>query len=68
MLNWPIVTQQVMMKAWQTPELAGVFSSYQVNVPQLDLDVDRTKALSQGVSLDTAVPDLTGLFRHHLCQ
>ncbi|MCL2919235.1 efflux RND transporter permease subunit [Shewanella litorisediminis] len=46
------VTMQVMMKAWQTPELAGVFSSYQVNVPQLDLDIDRTKAKQQGVALD----------------
>ena len=25
------------------PELAGVFSSYQINVPQLDVDVDRVK-------------------------
>jgi multidrug efflux pump len=46
------VTMQVMMKAWQTPELAGVFSSYQVNVPQLDVDIDRTKAKQQGVALD----------------
>ncbi|MEO3677483.1 multidrug efflux RND transporter permease subunit [Rheinheimera sp. FR7-31] len=46
------VTMQVMMKAWQTPELAGVFSSYQVNVPQLDLDIDRTKAKQQGVAMD----------------
>jgi multidrug efflux pump len=46
------VTMQVMQKAWATPELAGVFSSYQVNVPQLDLEVDRTKAKQQGVNLD----------------
>ncbi|WP_298771289.1 efflux RND transporter permease subunit [uncultured Shewanella sp.] len=46
------VTMQVMQKAWATPELTGVFSSYQVNVPQLDLDVDRTKAKQQGVSLN----------------
>lgn len=46
------VTMQVMMKAWATPELAGVFSSYQVNVPQLDLDIDRTKAKQQNVALD----------------
>jgi len=46
------VSMQVMMKAWQTPELAGVFSSYQVNVPQLDLDIDRTKAKQQGVAMD----------------
>ncbi|WP_372740317.1 efflux RND transporter permease subunit [Neptunomonas sp.] len=46
------VTLQVMQKAWATPELAGVFSSYQVNVPQLDLDIDRTKAKQQSVSLN----------------
>jgi multidrug efflux pump len=46
------VSMQVMQKAWATPELAGVFSSYQVNVPQLDLDIDRTKAKQQNVSLD----------------
>ncbi|WP_131523270.1 efflux RND transporter permease subunit [Shewanella oncorhynchi] len=46
------VTQQVMYKAWADPQLAGVFSSYQVNVPQLELDIDRTKAKQQAVSLD----------------
>ena len=46
------VTMQVMQKAWATPELTGIFSSYQVNVPQLDLDIDRTKAKQQNVSLD----------------
>ena len=45
------VTQQVLQQAWQTPELAGVFSSYQVNVPQLQVDIDRDKAKSQGVSI-----------------
>jgi multidrug efflux pump len=54
------VTQQVMMKAWQTPALAGVFSSYQVNVPQLDIDVDRTKAKAQGVSMDSLFQTLQG--------
>ena len=41
----------VQAKAAQTPELAGVFSSYQVNVPQLFADVDRTKAKQLGVPL-----------------
>jgi multidrug efflux pump len=45
------VTQQVLQKAWQSPELTGVFSSYQVNVPQLQVDIDRDKAKSQGVSI-----------------
>jgi multidrug efflux pump len=31
--------------------LQGLFSSFQVNVPQVDADVDREKAKSQGVSL-----------------
>jgi multidrug efflux pump len=39
------------MKAWQTPELAGVFSGYQVNVPQLFADIDRTKAKQLGVPI-----------------
>jgi len=43
--------QALQMKAWQTPELAGVFSGYQINVPQLFADVDRTKAKQMGVPL-----------------
>ena len=38
-------------RARQTPGLAGVFSSFTVNVPQLDADVDRVKAKQQGVPL-----------------
>ncbi|HEV2610299.1 MAG TPA: efflux RND transporter permease subunit, partial [Noviherbaspirillum sp.] len=45
--------QALQMKAWQTPELAGVFSGYQINVPQLFADVDRTKAKQLGVPLAT---------------
>jgi multidrug efflux pump len=46
------VTQSVLQKAWATPELAGVFSSYQVNVPQLDVQIDRDKAKMQGVAIN----------------
>ena len=45
------VLQTVQMKAWQNPVLANVFSSYQINVPQLDVDVDRTKAKQLGIPL-----------------
>ncbi|MDR7152683.1 multidrug efflux pump [Hydrogenophaga palleronii] len=38
-----------MTKAYQTPELAGMFTSWQVNVPQLYADIDRTKARQLGV-------------------
>lgn len=38
-----------MTKARQTPELAGMFTSWQVNVPQLYADIDRTKARQLGV-------------------
>lgn len=54
------VTMQVMQKAWAAPELAGVFSSYQVNVPQLEVDIDRTKAKQQSVSLDELFQTLQG--------
>ena len=44
--------QDALGKAWQDPSLAGVFSSYQINVPQLDVDVDRLKVKRQGVKLN----------------
>ncbi|WP_026960169.1 efflux RND transporter permease subunit [Aliagarivorans taiwanensis] len=46
------VSQEVIMKAWAHPALTGVFSSYQVNVPQLQLDLDRTKAMQQDLALN----------------
>ncbi|MPZ42489.1 MAG: multidrug efflux RND transporter permease subunit [Betaproteobacteria bacterium] len=42
-------TKALLERAYQTPELAGIFSSYQVNVPQLYADIDRTKARQLGV-------------------
>ncbi len=44
-------TQELIAKAAQRPELAGVFSSYTVNVPQLFADIDRAKAKALGVNL-----------------
>ncbi|PZQ12263.1 MAG: multidrug efflux RND transporter permease subunit [Rhodanobacter denitrificans] len=43
--------QNVIAKASQRPELTGVFSGFQVNVPQIEVDVDREKAKSAGVPL-----------------
>ena len=54
------ITSQVMQKAYQTPELAGVFSSYQVNVPQLDIAVDRDKTKQQGVDLNQLFQTMQG--------
>ncbi len=39
-------------KAYQTPVLTGVFSGYNVNVPQLFFNLDRTRALQIGVDID----------------
>ncbi|HEX6703729.1 MAG TPA: multidrug efflux RND transporter permease subunit [Albitalea sp.] len=44
-------TKAFMAKAYKTPELAGMFSSLQVNVPQLYADIDRTKARQLGVAV-----------------
>ncbi|AWP78152.1 efflux RND transporter permease subunit [Bordetella bronchiseptica] len=41
--------QAFLAKAAQTPELGPSFSSYQINVPQLDVDLDRVKAKQLGV-------------------
>lgn len=46
------VTQNVLKKANESPEINNAFSSFQVNVPQLDVNLDRNQALAQGVSID----------------
>ncbi len=43
--------QNIVGKSYQTPGLASVFSTFTVNVPQLDADIDRVKAKQQGVPL-----------------
>ena len=45
------VSQDVIARAKKAPELTGVFSNYQVNVPQVFADVDRVKAKEHGVAL-----------------
>jgi len=44
-------TQALLGRAYQTPGLAGLFTSFQVNVPQLYADVDRERAKREGISL-----------------
>ncbi len=46
------MTQTLLNKARQRPELAGVFSNYEINAPQLFADVDREKAKRMGIDLD----------------
>ncbi|OQW70917.1 MAG: multidrug efflux RND transporter permease subunit [Proteobacteria bacterium ST_bin13] len=49
-------------KASQQPELSGMFSSFQVNVPQVEADVDRERARQLGV----AIPDIFGTLQVYL--
>jgi multidrug efflux pump len=44
----------VQAKAAQTPQLQGVFTSYDVNTPQLFADLDRAKASQLGVDVQDA--------------
>jgi len=44
-------TKAFLGKAYQTPELAGLFTNYRINVPQLYADVDRVKARQLGVQM-----------------
>src|SRR3546814_3340400 len=46
------MTQALVAKARQTPSLAGVFSTYDVNAPQLQADVDRVKVKQLGIDLE----------------
>lgn len=43
--------QNVLSKSRSVPELAGLFTSYTVNVPQIDADIDRDKAKIHGVAI-----------------
>ncbi len=44
-------TQNLIAASHKEPALAGLFSSYQVSVPQIDADIDREKAKAEGVDL-----------------
>jgi multidrug efflux pump len=44
-------TQALIGQGYGSGQLAGLFSTFTVNVPQLDAEIDRVKAKSQGVPL-----------------
>ncbi|MGY3040897.1 multidrug efflux pump [Rhodanobacter sp. TND4EL1] len=44
-------TQNLIAASRKEPALAGLFSSFQVSVPQVDADVNREKAKAEGVNL-----------------
>jgi multidrug efflux pump len=44
-------TQALLAAGGKDPALAGLFSGYQLNVPQVSADVDREKARAEGMSL-----------------
>jgi len=45
-------TQNIVQKAWGTPGLTQIYSSFKVNVPQLHVEVDREKAKVHGVAIN----------------
>ncbi len=45
------VTNEMIEKGNQTPELTGLFSSFTANVPGLYIELDRTKAKTQGIAI-----------------
>ncbi|OKY24927.1 efflux RND transporter permease subunit [Thalassotalea sp. PP2-459] len=44
--------QTVIAKAQQDPALTGLYSSFRIQVPQMDIDIDREQALIQGIPLE----------------
>ncbi|WP_077339975.1 efflux RND transporter permease subunit [Pseudocolwellia agarivorans] len=44
--------QAVIKKANADPALTGMFSSFRIQVPQMDIDIDREQALIQGIPLN----------------
>ena len=47
-------TQKLIAAGRKDPALAGLFSSFQVSVPQVDVDVNREQAKAEGVDLSDA--------------
>ena len=43
--------QGLIGQGYQTPDLGGLFTTFTVNVPQLEAEIDRVKAKAQGVPL-----------------
>lgn len=50
--------QNVITNAQKHPELVGLYSSFRVQVPQLDLEIDREQALLQGIPLESVFSTL----------
>ncbi|MBR9726810.1 efflux RND transporter permease subunit [Shewanella intestini] len=44
--------QATIGQAQKNPALTGLFSSYRIQVPQMDINIDREQALIQGIRLD----------------
>ncbi|GGB96097.1 multidrug efflux RND transporter permease subunit [Marinobacterium zhoushanense] len=44
--------QKVIGAAQQDPALVGLYSSFRIQVPQMDIDIDREQAMIQGIPLD----------------
>ena len=44
--------QNVITKAQKEPALMGLYSSFRIQVPQMDIDIDREQALIQGIPLE----------------
>ena len=44
--------QAVIGKAQKDPALMGLYSSFRIQVPQMDIDIDREQALIQGIPLN----------------
>ena len=44
--------QTVITKAQQDPALMGLYSSFRIQVPQMDIDIDREQVLIQGIPLN----------------
>jgi hydrophobe/amphiphile efflux-1 (HAE1) family protein len=44
-------TQEIIARAANDPALAGVYANYEINVPQLSVDIDRVKVKQQDVQI-----------------
>ncbi len=61
-------TMNIITKSRSVPELAGLFTSYTVNVPQVDAAIDREKAKTHGVAVERHLRHPADLPGFAVCQ
>ena len=60
--------QQFLAEAAKRPELGRLSTTFEPGTPQVSVELDREKARTLGVKVDSVLRDATGLLERALCE